>query len=387
MKNLVLATLALLLCGSLSACVNSGPSGSTQTQSRGGAFVPPTTTISTAQTRIGLLLPLTGQYAEVGQGLQNAAQLAFYDNAPSTTELIIRDSGDTASQAQNAAEDEISQGAQVLIGPLTGPQVEAVQSTTRSTQTPILAFSTDTRLAGGGTYLLGFLPQGQVKRVLAYAVSQGKTQVAVLAPDDAYGQLIEAAARNTRVPGLSLRTARYTKGDTASIQYAINQLTKTNKPQAILLAEAPGASLNTVINALSAAQMGPTHMQYLGTGLWDDTQIAQDSNLQGAWYAAADPNARTRFQNRYQQQFGAPPQRLASLGYDGMALVAVNLKQNGNTRFNPNTLSNPTGFAGVDGVFRLNADGTNERALAILEVTRNTPRLRQGAPSQFGPLS
>ncbi len=358
-----------------------------QTQSRGGTLDAPTTTISTAQTRVGLLLPLTGQYAEVGQGLQNAAQLAFFDNAPNTTELVIRDSGDTASQAQSAAEDEISQGAQVLIGPLTSPQVDAVQGTIHNTQTPILAFSTDTRLAGNGTYLLGFLPQGQVSRVLTYAVSQGKTQIAVLAPDDAYGQLVESAARNARVGGLALSTARYTKGDPASIQYAINQISQSNRPQAILLAEAPSPSLTAVISALNAAQMGPARMQYLGTGLWDDAQVALDSNLQGAWYAAADPNARARFQNRYQQQFGAAPQRLASLGYDGMALVAVSLKQNGGTRFNPSSITNPIGFAGVDGVFRLKPDGTNDRALAILEVTRSAPRLRQGAPTQFGPQS
>lgn len=345
----------------------------------------PNVTVTSAQTRVGLMLPLSGQYAAVGKALQNAAQLAFYDNAPPSVELLVRDTGDNAPQAESAAADVAGQGAQVMIGPLTSPQVEAVQGTTRNQQTPILAFTTDTRLAGGQTFVLGFLPQGEVARILSYAVSQGKTQVAVLAPDDAYGGLIENAARSVapQIGGLSLRSARYSVGDPASIQRAVNQISQSVRPQAILLAEAPGKNLTAVIAALNAAQMGPQRAQYLGTGLWDDAQVSLDKNLQGAWYAASDPEARARFQNRYRAQFGSNPPRLASLGYDGMALVAVTMRQNGG-RFNPASLTNPVGFAGVDGVFRLLNDGTNERALAVLEVTPAQPRTRQAAPTQFG---
>ena len=40
----------------------------------------------------------------------------------------------------------------------------------------------------------------------------------------------------------------------------------------------------------------------------------------------------------------------------------------GTQRFSPEVLTNPSGFAGIDGLFRFRADGTNERGLAVMKV-------------------
>ena len=52
-----------------------------------------------------------------------------------------------------------------------------------------------------------------------------------------------------------------------------------------------------------------------------------------------------------------------------MALVAALVKTQGANRFSPDVLTNPSGFAGIDGVFRFRPDGTSQRGLAILRVT------------------
>ncbi len=46
-------------------------------------------------------------------------------------------------------------------------------------------------------------------------------------------------------------------------------------------------------------------------------------------------------------------------------------------------LTNPSGFVGLDGVFRLNRDGLVERGLAVLEVERDGPRVIDPAPQSF----
>jgi hypothetical protein len=52
-------------------------------------------------------------------------------------------------------------------------------------------------------------------------------------------------------------------------------------------------------------------------------------------------------------------------------------------RYTAAALLDPNGFAGVDGIFRFNADGTAERGLAILEMTSHGPDVLQPAPKSF----
>ena len=52
-----------------------------------------------------------------------------------------------------------------------------------------------------------------------------------------------------------------------------------------------------------------------------------------------------------------------------MTLVIALAKTQGEKRFSPEVLTNPAGFAGIDGIFRFRSDGANERGLAVMRVT------------------
>ena len=96
--------------------------------------------------------------------------------------------------------------------------------------------------------------------------------------------------------------------------------------------------------------------------------------LQGGLYAAPDPSGFRAFAGRYRAKYGADPVRTATLAYDAVALVAALSKQQGAQRFAPETLTNPSGFAGIDGLFRFRSDGTNERGLAVMKVATGGAR-------------
>ena len=53
-------------------------------------------------------------------------------------------------------------------------------------------------------------------------------------------------------------------------------------------------------------------------------------------------------------------------------------------RFSPEVLTNPSGFAGIDGLFRFRADGTNERGLAVMKVATGGGVAVAGSPKSFG---
>ena len=124
--------------------------------------------------------------------------------------------------------------------------------------------------------------------------------------------------------------------------------------------------------------------QLIGTGMWDDPRIFADSTLQGAWYAAPDSAGYTAFASRYKSKYGGDPVRTATLAYDATALVAALVKTQGGGRINEDVLTNPSGFAGIDGVFRFRPDGTTERGLAVLKVTPTGGQVVSPAPKSFG---
>lgn len=108
-----------------------------------------------------LLLPLSGKNADMGQSMLNAAQMAMMDVGGDNITIMPQD---TAGGAANAAQKAISGGAQILLGPIFAEDVKAVKSIADGAGIPMLAFTTDWTLAGGNTYLMGFLPQTQVTR-------------------------------------------------------------------------------------------------------------------------------------------------------------------------------------------------------------------------------
>jgi ABC-type branched-subunit amino acid transport system substrate-binding protein len=121
----------------------------------------------------------------------------------------------------------------------------------------------------------------------------------------------------------------------------------------------------------------------MGTGLWDDPRIFNDPDLHGAWYAAPDSNGFRNFSARYRTRFGQDPVRTATLAYDAVALVAALVKTQGEQRFSEQVLTNPSGFAGIDGLFRFRTDGTNERGLAVLRVGPTGGQVISAPPRAF----
>src|SRR6185437_11108649 len=87
----------------------------------------------------------------------------------------------------------LTQGAEIIIGPLFGTSVSAVAPLARDRGVPVLAFSTEKSVAGNGVYLLSFLPQSEVQRVVSYAVAQGHHNLAAMVPQTDYGAVVADA--------------------------------------------------------------------------------------------------------------------------------------------------------------------------------------------------
>ena len=348
--------------------------------------------------KVALLVPLSGPNAELGKAMLEAAQLALFATASERLTLIPRDTAGSDGAA-GAARSALTEGAQLILGPLLAAEVEAVKPIAQGGKVNVIGFSTATQLAGGDVFLMGFLPRQEVVREVSFARDRGVSRFAALAPNSQYGQLVVDALREA-APAAGGSVGKIERFDPrgGDVAAAIRRLlgggpgsggaTGGSAPagnasfDALLLPEG-GAQLKQIARQLKAAGLDAAHVHLLGSGLWDDSSIGGEPALYGGWFAASPPEPRREFDSRFEKTYGHPAARLASLAFDAAALAAVLARRGGPEPFSQEAILNPNGFTGVDGLFRFTPEGTVQRGLAVLEVGPDGNRVVGPAPQNF----
>ena len=372
----------------LSACAGSNFDQSTLTTTPPqSAEPPPATMIGSGQIKVGLILPLSaqGNAGVAAQSMKNAAEMALDEFKNPNIQLLVKDDAGVPQTAQAGAQQALDEGAEIIIGPLFAQAVSAVGAVARARNVPVIAFSTDASVAARGVYLLSFLPESDVRRIVDFAVSRGKRSFAALMPDNAYGAVVEAAFQQqvARRGGRVLALEKYPL-DPGQLAEPVHRVAEAAaRVDSIFIPDGADA-VPQVVQALVANHVNLKRQQLLGTGLWDDPRIFSNAALDGGWYAAPEATGFRNFTTRYRAKYGQDPVRTATLAYDAVALVAALVKTQGAARFSEQVLTNPSGFSGIDGIFRFRADGTNERGLAVLRVAPGGGQVVSPAPKSFG---
>lgn len=374
--------------------------------------------------KIAILLPLSGPNTALGQALLDAAQLALFDTGADNVELLARDAGDSPEAARAAAESVLAEGAQLILGPLFAQAVQSAAEPARARGIAVIGFSNDRTVAGQGVFLLGVTPDQQIARVVAFASQQGLRRYAALVPQTSFGEvaanalaesaksygggivrlesyspqveepreaILRLADYNRRRAALTEQRQRLETQDDAVARQALKRLEGIETLGEIafdtIFIPEGGARLMRIAPLLAYYDIDPARIRYIGTSQWDDPTLGREPSLVGGWFAAPQPDRSARFFDRFFQVFGVRPPRIATHAYDAVALAVVLSRRPNGPEFSPEALTNPSGFAGVDGIFRFRPDGLSEHGLAVLEVTANGTRVISRAPATFQRLT
>ncbi len=380
--------IALASAALLAACSSSFNVGDLMPNTTPSPPAQPGPNIGEGKVKVGLILPLSGSgnAAVAAQSMRNSAELALAEFNSPDLQLLVKDDAGSAQGAQQAAQQALDEGAEIILGPLFALTVGPVAQAARARGIPVIAFSTDANVAAHGIYLLSFLPESDVDRIIGYAASQGRRSFAALVPDNAYGTVIEGAFKQqvARRGGRVVALERYPL-DKSQMQGPIKTVASAAVGHADAIFVPDGAdAVPTVVQGLTANGVDTKRIQILGTGLWEDAQIFSNPALDGAWYAGPDSTGFRNFSGRYRSKYGQDPVRTASLAYDAVALVAALVKTQGKQRFSEQVLTTASGFAGIDGLFRFRPDGTNQRGLAVMRVSPTGGQIISPPPKSFG---
>ena len=396
-RRQVLAAAGVAVLGlSLAACQNNRGDGPRPAVARPEAPVAGRLPAG-SQVKIAILLPLSGDRASLGRAMQRAAEMAVLEAGARNMQLLTFDTRGTPEGAAAAADQALQQDAKLILGPVFAGEARAVRERAGG-KVNIVAFSNDQAVAGGGVYLLSFSLKQQVENVIGYATRNGRKRIGVIAPYNEYGQQVTAMVRE--VAGKNgaevTRTGTY-KPDTMEVTddiKAFSGATGVDRKgkvgrvapldfDAVLIADG-GTKLRMVASLLAYYDVDPDKIRFLGTGRWDDKSLRREISLRGGWYAAPDPAAFEKFVEKFKGAHGDEPPRIATLAYDGVVLAATIAKKPDGIDYGSQTLTDPSGFAGIDGIFRFTPDGLSERGLAVVEIGRDEVRVVGEAPKSFG---
>lgn len=395
------------------------------------SILPDDTTVGTLQVEtdeqitIGIMLPLSGSEGETGKALLRAATMALFDAYNPNVKLLPFDTQADYAQTQIVAEQAVEAGVSVVIGPLLASNVEAAGEVLAPHGITLIGFSNDSGVAKEGRFIMGFMPETEVKRVLNYAYQSGMRKYAALVPEGRYGSRVQAVfgetvssaganilaiesyppdmealedpvkriasyderRRNRRDEIRFLRSLSDDLTDEIADDIEKSEVLEDVEYEAILLPEG-GDLLKNLAPLLPFYEVDPNKIKLLGTGLWSDESLLREPPLQGAWFAGPQPEAPLSFMARFEEAYGEAPPRIATLAYDAMSLVSFLIKEDMDVssvkdRFSADILTGETGFIGIDGLFRFLPDGTIERTLAVLEVNRRGFQVIDPAPEAF----
>lgn len=349
-----------------------------------GVVAPTGPVLGAGPVKVALVAPLTqnGNPSVVGTSLRNAVELAISEAGANDITVLVKDDLGTTEGAKIATQSAVGEGAELIIGPLFANNVREAGRVARGANRPLIAFSTDSSVASHGVYLLSFLVESYVDRIVEFAASKGKRSVAALVPENDYGTValgeLQTAAARAGMRVLSIE--RYKPG---ASQAAVQRIAALGDQIDSLFIPEQAEAMAAVGRQIETARIDTKKIQILGTGLWNDTRALAVPALQGAWFSAPDNGGFNAFAARYRTKFNSDPTRLATLAYDATTLSIALARAQGAARYTDATLTNPAGFNGADGVFRFRPDGLNERGLSVLQIGAGSSTVISPAPRTF----
>jgi ABC-type branched-subunit amino acid transport system substrate-binding protein len=340
---------------------------------------------------VALMVP--GGTADQGRqvlasNLENAARLAIADLQGVQIDLRVYQTGGDPARAAQLAAQAVTDGAKIIVGPLLAAEATAVGAAVAGAGINVLSFSNNPSAAGRNVFLLGPTFENTASRLMSFAASQNKGRVLLVSEQTPAGQAAEAAVRAAAArTGANLAATQSYAFSQQGVVDALPRITaaaRSSGAQTILVTAGSEGALPILAELLPQNGLSPVQFQYAGLTRWDVPAATLNlRGLQGGWFALPDPALTARFDARYAASYGAAPNPVAALAYDGIAAVGALLRQGGAEALSAARITQGQGFAGVNGVFRFRADGLNERGLAVAQVREGQSVVISPAPRSF----
>ncbi len=310
--------------------------------------------------KIGLIAPLTGEFAELGNSLLYSSQLALDEIGDKNVFIVPRDTGhNDKEKLNNAIRDIKSKGIKIILGPINYEDFKEVK---KFNDLVFISPSNISPKFSDNIISVGVSLESQLTSLFNFIKKEKKNKTVIMFPDNQYTNLIEQKLREMNLD--NLRTFKYNPNPqvlTGEIETLTNYSQRKNNlklrkkmfedkddeqstkalerlEQLYTLGDVNfdsviiidfGNNLKSVLTSLVYTDVNQEKVLFTTVNQWFDESIFYENTIKNIYYPSVNYKEFKRYNNNYFKRFSKYPNEITILTYDAIGLIYYAWKKKG----------------------------------------------------------
>jgi len=347
--------------------------------------------------KVGVLLPLSGKFQDIGESFLKAIQLALYDISNKHIKIYPKDNKGNALNTYQSAKEFEEQGIKVVIGPIFYENLERLNEINNIT---FISFTNITKKNPKNTIAFGVNIESQIDVLKKYFDEIKISKTLLLSPKSEFIYQSESVAKKDvlkfyriysydanpkKITGEIEKITRYRERkkdlerrikilEKSDLYKDKNELKKLEQMHTLgkinfdsVVIMDIGERLKTVLSSFMFSDVSSNDVNFFALNLWFDETFFNENALQNLHFPAIDFDNLKKFKKKYIDTFGEEPNQVSILAYDALGLIYY-CWFNNDAQFKPDQLYNKNGFKGLHGEFTIK-DNLSIHQLIIYKVS------------------
>ena len=346
--------------------------------------------------KIGVLLPLSGKFQDIGESFLKAIQLGLYDISNENVKIYPKDSKANALHAYQSAKEFEEQGIKVVIGPIFYESLERLNEINNIT---FISLTNKTQKISNNTIAFGININSQIDALNKYFNEIKVSRILLLSPknqfinqieiiEDSELKLYEVFFYDTSPKKITSEIEKLTKYHERkkdlerrieilekSYLYKHKQELKELKQKHTLgkvnfdsvLVVDFGERLKSVLTSFMFSDVSTSEVNFFTINQWFDETFFNENALQNLHFPAINYSNFKKFNKKFLNTYNEKPNKVSILAYDALGLIYY-CWSNNNFLFEKNQLYSKDGFEGLHGEFHIEGSISKQK-LKIYKVS------------------
>ena len=346
---------------------------------------------------IGVLLPLTGKFQDIGESFLKAIQLALYDISNKNIKIYLKDSKGQAYDSYKAAKEFEQQGIKIVIGPIFYDSLERLGEINNIT---FISLTNKTQAIPKNTIAFGINVESQIDALKDYFNKIDVSKTLLLSPKSEFTEQSKSIANKDilkfyrtysydanpkkitseiekitkyreRKSDLERRIKILEKSDLYKHKQELKKLEqmhtlgKVNFDSVVVIDF--GERLKSVLTSFMFSDVPSDEVIFFTINQWFDESFFNENAMQNLHFPSVNYNNLNRFSKKFTKIYNEKPIAVSILGYDALGLIYY-CWSNNNFQFKTEQLYNKKGFKGLHGKFFI-ANNQSRQKLNIYKIS------------------
>jgi len=348
--------------------------------------------------KVGVLLPLSGEFQDIGESFLKAIQLALYDISNENIKIYPKDSKGKASGAYQSAREFEENGIEIVLGPIFHESLEKLEEINKIT---FISFTNKTSDIPKNTIAFGVNIDSQISVLKKYLKKIEANKTLLLSPKSEFKDQSESVAKKDelkfyriysydtnpkKITGEIEKITKYRERkkdlerrikilEKSDLYKDKNELKKLEQMHTLgdvnfdsVVVIDFGERLKSVLSSFMFSDITSKQVNFFTINQWFDETIFNENAMQDLHFPSIDFKNLTKFKKKFLDTFNEQPNEVSILAYDALGLIYY-CWLNNNFQFAQTQLYNKEGFKGLHGEFYIE-NNISKQKLKVYKVSK-----------------